>query len=185
MKLYCKTPSMSDEQSLELRHRWCGQEWLVQFPCHLKDSDGFCIQCSLFRSPFKMFILVRAPRSHNFAGRLMIVKTTISDLVQIPPHEFYKPSRQEVEDKINEKYSNKVRSTSSSPRRAENGVERWADCLFNRSYKRSAYVYACTIFLNIVKDWLVMEMGLSMSMVRISLTQVHVHCFVPRLTIHV
>lgn len=38
----------------------------------------------------------------------MFILSTISDLVQIPPHEFYKPSRQEVEDKINEKYSNKV-----------------------------------------------------------------------------
>ena len=35
-------------------------------------------------------------------------KTTISDLVQIPPVEFYKRSLHAVEDKINEKYSNKV-----------------------------------------------------------------------------
>ncbi|KAF7503420.1 hypothetical protein GJ744_003750 [Endocarpon pusillum] len=38
----------------------------------------------------------------------MFILTTISDLVRIPPHEFYKVSRDEVEDKINEKYSNKV-----------------------------------------------------------------------------
>jgi hypothetical protein len=41
-------------------------------------------------------------------------QTTISDLVQIPPHEFYKLSRDEVEDKINEKYSNKVTSYSGA-----------------------------------------------------------------------
>ena len=35
-------------------------------------------------------------------------QTSIADLVEIPPHEFYKLSRHEVEDKINEKYSNKV-----------------------------------------------------------------------------
>jgi DNA-directed RNA polymerase III subunit RPC8 len=28
--------------------------------------------------------------------------------VQIPPHEFYKKSRDEIEDKINEKYANKI-----------------------------------------------------------------------------
>ena len=38
-------------------------------------------------------------------------QTTISDLVQIPPFEFYKRSLYAVEDKINEKYSNKVRKT--------------------------------------------------------------------------
>jgi DNA-directed RNA polymerase III subunit RPC8 len=36
------------------------------------------------------------------------IETTISDLVQIPPVEFYKRSLHAVEDKINEKYSNKV-----------------------------------------------------------------------------
>jgi DNA-directed RNA polymerase subunit E'/Rpb7 len=40
-----------------------------------------------------------------------LIQTTISDLVQIPPHEFYKLSRDEVEDKINEKYSNRVRGS--------------------------------------------------------------------------
>lgn len=38
----------------------------------------------------------------------MFILTTFSDLVQIPPHEFYKKSRDEIEDKINEKYANKV-----------------------------------------------------------------------------
>ena len=38
----------------------------------------------------------------------MFILTTISDLVQIPPHEFYRKDREEIEDKINEKYSNKV-----------------------------------------------------------------------------
>ena len=38
----------------------------------------------------------------------MFILTTISDLVQIPPHEFYRPDMEEISDKINEKYSNKV-----------------------------------------------------------------------------
>lgn len=38
----------------------------------------------------------------------MFILTTISDLVQIPPFEFYKRSRFAVEDKVNEKYSNKI-----------------------------------------------------------------------------
>jgi DNA-directed RNA polymerase III subunit RPC8 len=38
----------------------------------------------------------------------MFILTTLSDLVQIPPHEFYRKDREEIEDLINEKYSNKV-----------------------------------------------------------------------------
>lgn len=38
----------------------------------------------------------------------MFILTKFQDLVQIPPHEFYKKSRDEIEDKINEKYANKV-----------------------------------------------------------------------------
>ena len=38
----------------------------------------------------------------------MFMLVSFADLVQIPPHEFYKKMRDEIEDKINEKYSNKV-----------------------------------------------------------------------------
>lgn len=38
----------------------------------------------------------------------MFILTKFQDLIQIPPHELYKLPRQELEDKINEKYSNKV-----------------------------------------------------------------------------
>ncbi|KAJ9660822.1 DNA-directed RNA polymerase III complex subunit Rpc25 [Neophaeococcomyces mojaviensis] len=38
----------------------------------------------------------------------MFILTKFQDLVQIPPHEFYKKSRDCIEDKINEKYANKV-----------------------------------------------------------------------------
>jgi DNA-directed RNA polymerase III subunit RPC8 len=38
----------------------------------------------------------------------MFILTTISDLVQIPPHEFHRADLEEITDKINEKYSNKV-----------------------------------------------------------------------------
>jgi hypothetical protein len=48
---------------------------------------------------------------HSISNRVLGLnksQTTISDLVQIPPVEFYKRSLYVVEDKINEKYSNKV-----------------------------------------------------------------------------
>ncbi len=41
----------------------------------------------------------------------MFILTTISDLVQIPPHMFSPQNlndREKIEDKINEKYSNKI-----------------------------------------------------------------------------
>ncbi len=38
----------------------------------------------------------------------MFILTKFQDLVQIAPHEFYKKSREAIEDKVNEKYSNKV-----------------------------------------------------------------------------
>lgn len=38
----------------------------------------------------------------------MFILTKFQDLVQIAPHEFYKKSRDIIEDKINEKYANKV-----------------------------------------------------------------------------
>jgi hypothetical protein len=38
----------------------------------------------------------------------MFILTTISDLVQIPPHEFHRADLEEITDKINEKYSNKI-----------------------------------------------------------------------------
>lgn len=38
----------------------------------------------------------------------MFILTTISDLIQIPPHEFHRADLEEITDKINEKYSNKV-----------------------------------------------------------------------------
>ena len=39
---------------------------------------------------------------------LMRKKTTISDLVQIAPEDFQKPSAEAIEDNINAKYANKV-----------------------------------------------------------------------------
>ena len=42
----------------------------------------------------------------------LLYQTTISDLVQIAPHDFGKPSAQAVEDNINAKYSNKVSKLS-------------------------------------------------------------------------
>lgn len=38
----------------------------------------------------------------------MFILTKFQDLISIPPHEFYKKSRDSIEDKINEKYSNKI-----------------------------------------------------------------------------
>ncbi|KAK5087945.1 DNA-directed RNA polymerase III complex subunit Rpc25 [Lithohypha guttulata] len=38
----------------------------------------------------------------------MFILTKFQDLVSIPPHQFYKEDRQSIEDKINEKYANKV-----------------------------------------------------------------------------
>lgn len=38
----------------------------------------------------------------------MFILTKFQDLIQIPPHEFYKKSRDSIEDKINEKYANKI-----------------------------------------------------------------------------
>lgn len=38
----------------------------------------------------------------------MFILTEFQDLIQIPPHEFYKQSRDALEDKINEKYANKI-----------------------------------------------------------------------------
>jgi DNA-directed RNA polymerase III subunit RPC8 len=38
----------------------------------------------------------------------MFILTTISDLVSIPPHEFYKRSIDSLSDHINAKYANKV-----------------------------------------------------------------------------
>jgi hypothetical protein len=55
-----------------------------------------------------MFILVWRFLGPLFSDATNKIKTTISDLVQIPPVEFYKRSLHAVEDKINEKYSNKV-----------------------------------------------------------------------------
>lgn len=65
-----------------------------------------------------MFILVGKMSIVGIFNSILIdfwVQTTISDLVQIPPHEFYKLSRDEVEDKINEKYSNKVSRSVAFP----------------------------------------------------------------------
>lgn len=42
-------------------------------------------------------------------------QTTFSDLVQIPPYEFYKKNRDEIEDKLNEKYANKVSIADDGP----------------------------------------------------------------------
>ena len=38
----------------------------------------------------------------------MFILTKFQDLVQVPPHEFYKNDAQSIEDKINEKYANKI-----------------------------------------------------------------------------
>lgn len=73
-----------------------------------------------------MFILVSGlPRgpSHCFNGWLMnertnVTQTKISDLVQIAPEDFSKHSIVAIEDNINAKYSNKVRS--------------WRPCLLSR-----------------------------------------------------
>lgn len=38
----------------------------------------------------------------------MFILTKFQDLISIPPHQFYKHDRQNIEDKINEKYANRV-----------------------------------------------------------------------------
>ncbi len=58
-----------------------------------------------------MFILVGATVFPVQQKYLMLTKqTTFEDLVQVPPHSFVnnKITRQDLEDRINEKYSNKV-----------------------------------------------------------------------------
>ena len=63
-----------------------------------------------------MFILVKSsihtktPPDNHSNGRY--IQTTISDLVQISPHDFEKPSAAAIEDNINAKYANKVRAQS-------------------------------------------------------------------------
>lgn len=38
----------------------------------------------------------------------MFILTKFQDLISVPPHDFYKQSRAAIEDKINEKYANKI-----------------------------------------------------------------------------
>jgi hypothetical protein len=58
-----------------------------------------------------MFILVRCPKFKPLGGivELTANQTKISDLVQITPEDFKKPSLEAIEDNINLKYANKVR----------------------------------------------------------------------------
>jgi len=60
-----------------------------------------------------MFILVSA--SAVTLSRTLILQTTFDDLVQIPPHGIRNNqiTRNDLEDKINEKYSNKVQRTTT------------------------------------------------------------------------
>ena len=53
-----------------------------------------------------MFILV----CHSLPDVILPLRsqTTISDLVQITPEDFQKPSAEAIEDNLNEKYANKV-----------------------------------------------------------------------------
>ena len=65
-------------------------------------------------------------------------KTTFSDLVQIPPSQFHKKNREVIEDKINEKYANKVGQAGHS----------LPSCLTenSRSSTKLGSVYVFTIF---------------------------------------
>lgn len=65
-----------------------------------------------------MFILVidllscLYPLNEKKSANLQL-QTTISDLVQISPEDFQKPSAESIEDNINAKYANKVFSICS------------------------------------------------------------------------
>lgn len=76
---------------------------------------------------------------------LTLSKTTIADLVQIPPHGFRNNqiTKNDLEDRINEKYSNKVRLFRAFP--VSPFLLTYCPRAMTRSSRMSGYAYACTI----------------------------------------